>query len=81
MRLCERPVPDVCQGVPLRGCVGQLAGPQGPRESTGQHWPGRQKTIHACELGPEGPVVSWERPTTRGFTVGPGIAGGITAKE
>ena len=26
-------------------------------------------------------MVSWERPTTHGFMVGPGITGGTTAKE
>lgn len=81
MRLGERPVPNVFQGVPLQGCVGRLAGPQGPQESTGQRQPGKHKTIRACELGPGVLVVSWEKPTVRGFTVGPGIAEGVSAKE
>lgn len=75
MRLCEWPVPNVCQGVPLQGCAGGWVD-QGPRESTGmpagkaQNHPG--SSVRGCLWFP-GASPPWIHGGTR--------HAGISAKE
>lgn len=67
-----------CPPAGMCGAAGRTTGPAGEHRAASA---GKAQNHPGSELGPGVPVVSWERPTTHGFMVGPGIAEGISAKE